>query len=315
MSNNSSASIKVETIKKELFFNTYFDNEYYKTLDNKEDLTDNPILPVQHTLELNNLKPNSNKFHNKKESEKVMIKNITDETGVLSLMGPNSRKLLSQITNVSLENESFPFGLSKKINIANVEVRASRVTYVGELGWEMYMPMNKMPNEYKSIIEIGKDYKMLHCGYHALNSLRLEKGYCHWGHDIGDEETPLEAGLGFAVSYDKDVDFIGKEALLKQKKEGIKKRRLNFAIENPDIMLYHDEPIWVNGDRMGEITSAMFCHTVGSSVGLGLINCPDGFDSGIVDSGDFEIEVACEKYKAKASLSAFYDPKRKKILV
>ena len=148
-----------------------------------------------------------------------------------------------------------------------------------------------------------------HAGMHALNSLRLEKAYRHWGHDITDEDTPLEAGLSFAVAWDKSGGFLGREALIRKKENGLlKKRMVQFALENPEPLLYHNEPIWCGNTIVGDTTSGMYGHSIGSCLGMGYIENPEGVSKEWIESQKFEIEVAGERYPAKASLKAFYDP-------
>ncbi len=157
---------------------------------------------------------------------------------------------------------------------------------------------------------------------HALNSLRLEKAFRHWGHDITDEDTPLEGGLEFAVKFEKSGGFIGREALLSQKEEllktkkaAMKKRLVQFALEDPGPMLYHNEPIWCNGKIVGDLTSGMYGHTIGASLGMGYVVNEDGVSKEFIDSSNFEIEIAGLRYRAKGSLKAFYDPEGKRIRI
>jgi len=145
-------------------------------------------------------------------------------------------------------------------------------------------------------------------GYHALDSLRLEKGYRHWGHDIGPTETPLEAGLGFAVALGKPDDFKGRAAIEKQKQAGIKRRLVHLKLHDDAPILLHDEAIFRDGKIVGQVTSGGFGYTVGSSVGLGYVDMPDGFDRSLVETGSFEIEIAGDMFGADASLKPFYDP-------
>ena len=193
------------------------------------------------------------------------------------------------------------------------KVRASRITYVGELGWEIYIPTEFALSVYDLIIEKGKAFNLKHAGYHALNSLRMEKGYRHWSHDITIDDTPIEAGLGFAVSFKKKGGFIGMDALLKQKEKGVKKRLVQFILEDPEALLYHNEPIWRDGVIVGYITSGMFGHTIGRSIGMGYVNNEDGATPDFVKSGNYEIEIACKRYAAQASLQPSYDPKNERI--
>ena len=140
--------------------------------------------------------------------------------GVISVMGPNARALLQSMTPDDLSNEGFAFGYSREIELGYARVRASRITYVGELGWELYIPTEFVAHVYDALTEAGQDFELAHAGYHALNSLRIEKGYRHWGHDITDEDSPLQAGLGFAVKLKKPGGFIGRDALLQERASG-----------------------------------------------------------------------------------------------
>jgi 4-methylaminobutanoate oxidase (formaldehyde-forming) len=174
----------------------------------------------------------------------------------------------------------------------------------------LYIPTEFATGVFDALTEAGTAVGMRHAGYHALNSLRMEKGYRHWGHDISPDETPLEAGLGFAVSWSKPSDFIGRDALLRQKETGVHQRLVHFALADPARLLYHNEPIWRDGVLVGRITSGMFGHTVGASLGMGYVtNAGAVVDRDFITSGRYEIEVAGERIAAKASIEAFYDPK------
>jgi len=252
----------------------------------------------------------------------LSVTDVTSGYAVLSLMGPESRNLLGRLTENDLSNEAFPFGTGKEIEIGFGKALALRVTYVGELGWEIYIPTEFAQDIFDKIIEVGSDFDLQLAGMHALNSLRLEKAFRHWGHDISDEDTPLEAGLGFAVNFDKPGGFIGKEALLIQK-EGLsktknnflQKRLLQFVLEDPEPLLYHNEPIWCNGRIVGDLTSGMFGHTIGASLGMGYVTNEDGVSKEFIDASNFEIEIAGQRYPAIASLRAFYDPEGKRIRI
>ena len=228
---------------------------------------------------------------------------------VLGLMGPQSRRLLAGLTDANLASEAFPFGSSRIIDLAYARVRASRITYVGELGWELYVPSDCVQSVYEEIIGAGVGCGLVHAGYHAMNSLRMEKGYRHFGHDIGEEDTPLEAGLGFAVSWDKPGGFIGREALLAQRERGVRRRLVNFRLEAPEPLLYHNEPIWRDGRIVGRLTSGMFGHTVGAPLGMGYVENEGGAVSAEwAAAGRYELEVAAVRLPAIASLRPFYDP-------
>jgi 4-methylaminobutanoate oxidase (formaldehyde-forming) len=238
---------------------------------------------------------------------------VTSGSAVLSVMGPNSRALLAKLTDADLSNEAFPFGTAREIDLGMARVRALRITYVGELGWELYVPSEFAPGVFDAIQAEGGAFGLRLAGMHVLDSCRIEKAFRHWGHDITDEDTPLEAGLGFACRFDKNVAFIGRDALLRQKEAGLKKRLVQFALEDPEPLLYHNEPIYRDGEIVGYTTSGNYGHHLGAAIALGYVNHPDGVDAEFVNSGRYEIEVACERFPARASLRPLYDPKAERI--
>ena len=243
----------------------------------------------------------------------AVLTDVTSGHAVLGVMGPRARDLLTRVTDADLSNDAFPFATSQEIDLAYAKVRASRISYVGELGWELYIPTEFSLGVYDAIVAEGDDLGLKHVGMHAMNSLRMEKGYRHWGDDITEEDTPLEAGLGFAVAFDKDADFIGRDALLRQKETGLKRRLVQFSLEDPEPLLYHDEPIWRDGKIVGRITSGMFGYTIGCAIGIGHVEHEDGVNANFVNAGSYEIEVACERIPARASLRPFYDPKSERV--
>jgi glycine cleavage system T protein len=233
---------------------------------------------------------------------------VSSAYAVLGLMGPESRALLGELTDADLATAAFPFRTSKIIDLGHARVRASRITYVGELGYEFYIPTEFAPGVYDALVAAGAAFGLRLAGYHALNSLRIEKAYRHWGHDISDENTPLEAGLGFAVAWDKPGGFTGREALIKQRAAGVRRRLVALALESPERLLYHNEPIWRNGLLVGKITSGMFGHTLGVALGLGYLECGgEPVSNGWIAAGRYEIEVAGERVPARVSLRPFYD--------
>ncbi len=247
-----------------------------------------------------------------------VLTNITSGLGVLSLMGPHARDLLAALTPEDVSDRAFAFGTSREIELGFALVRASRITYVGELGWEIYIPTEFMAGVYDEVVEAGARFGLTHAGYHALNSLRIEKAYRHFGHDIADEDTPWEAGLGFAVKLDKPGGFIGREALLRQREAGIAKRLVQFKLTSPEPLLYHNEPIWRGESIVGYIRSGMYAHTLGAAVGLGYVTDPEGRPGdaktpGSIDADAYEIEVAGVRHAAIASLRPLYDPKNERI--
>jgi len=239
---------------------------------------------------------------------------VTSGLPMLGLMGPNSRALLEELSGENLSNEAFPFATSREIEIGYARVRASRITYVGELGWELYIPAEFATHAYEAIVDVGRSYGLVNAGYHAMNACRMEKAYRHWGHDIGDEDTPLEAGLGFAVALDKPGGFTGRDALLRQKEDGISRRRLvQFKLEDDQKLLYHEEPIYRDGELIGSITSGMYGHRIEASLGMGYLRAADGVTKDFIEAGSYEIDVAAERVPASAQLAPFYDPKMARV--
>jgi len=235
---------------------------------------------------------------------------VSSAYAVLGLMGPNSRALLQSLTDADLSTAAFPFATSQIIDLGYARVRASRITYVGELGYELYVPTEFVQGVFDALAGAGGAHGLKLCGYHAMNSLRIEKAYRHWGHDVGEEDTPLEAGLGFAVNFAKSGGFIGLEALLRQKEQGVRRRLVNFRLEADDPLLYHNEPIWRSGRIVGRLTSGMFGHTVGRPLGLGYVeNDGELVTDEWVLGGDYQLEVAAARLPATAALKPFYDPR------
>ncbi len=193
-------------------------------------------------------------------------------------------------------------------------MRASRITYVGELGWELYVDTEFAQGVFDTIVAAGDAVGLKLAGYHAMNSLRIEKGYRHWGHDITDEDTPLEAGIGFAVAWNKRGGFMGREALLRQREQGVTRRLVQFALEDPEPLLYHNEPVWRDGAVVGRISSGMFGHTLGRAMGLGYVENGGGpVSPDFIAAGRFEIEIAGRRVPAKASLRPMYDPANRRV--
>ena len=237
---------------------------------------------------------------------------ITSANAVLSLMGPNARKILGTVTRDDVSNAAFPFGTLRTIGIAGCPVRALRVTYVGELGWELHLPVEYAQTVYQAIMQAGEPLGLVNAGYRAIESLRLEKGYRAWGADIGPDHTPVESGLGWAVKLRKNVDFKGRDAVKAQKEAGVKKRLVCFTTD-PDIVLLGRETIYRNGERVGWLSSGGFGYTVGKSIGFGYVRCADGVDADYVTAGTYELEVATERVAAQATLAPLYDPKMDRV--
>ena len=242
------------------------------------------------------------------------LTDITSGLATLGIMGPRSRELMEKVTSADLSNDAFPFATSQEIELGYAQVRAMRITYVGELGWEIYIPTEFALHVFDEIMRAGEAVDLRLCGFHAMTSCRLEKAYRHWGHDIGPEDSPLEAGLGFAVALGKDADFVGRSALEAQKAKGLERRLVQFQLDEPELMLYHDEPIYRNGERMGLTTSGGWGHSVGKAIAMGYAHGEAGrLDAAWVREGEWEIEMAGKRYPASASLRPAYDPASKRV--
>nr|WP_316650432.1 FAD-dependent oxidoreductase [uncultured Gellertiella sp.] len=239
----------------------------------------------------------------------VGIEDVTSAIAILGVMGPNARALMQSVSADDFTNAGFPFGASKVVTIGSVEARATRISYMGELGWELYVPAEFAIALFDTLMAAGGPHGLKLCGMHAMDALRIEKAYRHWGHDITEEDTPIEAGLAFAVAYDKAVPFLGREALLKQRAEPVLKKRLvQFALNDPDPILYHNEPIYRNGKLVGTTSSANYGHHLGSAIALGYVVEEGGVTPDYVASGEWEIEIGLKRFSARASLRPMYDP-------
>lgn len=243
----------------------------------------------------------------------AFLTNVTSAFAVLGVMGPNSRKFMSDVTSADLSNEAFPFLSSREIEIGHAVVRATRITYVGELGWELYIPVEFATHVYDTLVSKGQGHGMHHAGFHSMESLRIEKGYRAWGPDLTDQDTPIEAGLRFAIAFDKAVEFQGKQALLGQIKKGLNRRLAMFTLDDPDPLLLGDEPIYRDGKIAGRITSGSYGHTIGRSVGMGYVEDEAGVNGEYVRSGKYEIEISSDRFAAGASLRSPYDPEGKNV--
>ena len=230
-------------------------------------------------------------------------------------MGPQARDTLQPVVSADLSNKNFPFGNFKKIELAGIECLALRMSYVGELGWEIYVPITSSLNVFDEIMRSGTNYGICLAGYHAMNSLRLESGYRHWGHDITAADTPLEAGLGFAVAWDKPCGFIGRDALIAQRDEERVKRLIQFRIEDQEILSYHDDPIFRDGELVGTTTGGMWSYTEDKCLTMGYVNNKDGVSKSWIESGNWEIEIATHRLDVTPSIKSFYDPNKEKIRI
>ncbi len=239
--------------------------------------------------------------------EFVVITDVTASESVLVLMGPKAREVITRISPGDFSNEAFPFGTAQEIEIGMGLARAHRVTYVGELGWELYVPSDQTAHVFEAIEEAGAGSGLKLFGLHALDSCRIEKAFRHFGHDITDEDHVLEAGLGFAVKTAKG-DFIGRDAVLRKREDGLKRRLVQFRLRDPEPLLFHNEAIVRDGKIVSYVTSGNYGHHLGGAVGLGYVPCAGESEADVLASS-YEIEIAGERFPAEASLKPLYDPK------
>jgi heterotetrameric sarcosine oxidase gamma subunit len=241
----------------------------------------------------------------------VFVQDVTSGMPMLALMGPKARALLATLSPQDFSDAAFPFGTSREIDLGYARVRVSRLTYVGEQGYEIYMPAEFAGHVFDRIVEAGANFGLRMGGYFAINALRMEKGYRHWGHDIGEEDTPREAGLGFAVAMDKPGGFIGHGALV-QKAGQLTRRLVQLRLVNEGTnapLVYHNEPILRDGVIVGSITSGGWGHRTQASLGMGYVSCADGVTEAWLAAGAWEVEVAWTRHPARVQLRPWYDPK------
>jgi len=237
----------------------------------------------------------------------AFVTDVTSAYSTLAIMGPNARSLMQRLTSSDLSHAAFPFATRQTVEIGYANVEAFRISYVGELGWELYMPSEFTAHVYEQTVREGDSFGLRHAGYHALNTLRLEKGFREWGHDIGPLDTPVEAGLLFLVDWEKKGGFRGREALLRQMDQRPGKRLVGFALPDCDKLIYHDEPVLLDGNIVGRITSGGYSHTLNCPIGLAYVEHPEVFRKGFFNAGRYEVEVARARYKAEISLRPLHD--------
>jgi len=244
---------------------------------------------------------------------RVVVTDVTAGEGVLAIMGPRAREFLNAVSPADFSNAANPFGTAQDIEIGMGVARAHRVTYVGELGWEVYISADQCAHVFEVLAEAGHDLGVRLCGMHMMDSCRIEKGFRHFGHDITCENHVLEAGLGFAVKKDKP-DFIGRGAVLDKLEQGLDKRMVQFRLTDPEPLLYHNEPILRNGELVGFLTSGAYGHALGGAMGLGYVPCTGETPADLLAS-TFEIDVMGTKFHAEASLKPMYDPASQRVKV
>jgi 4-methylaminobutanoate oxidase (formaldehyde-forming) len=248
------------------------------------------------------------------ENLDARLVDVTSAYGVLSLMGPKARDVLQAVTADDVSNKGFPFGQAREIQIAGAPVRALRVTYVGELGWELHVPVEALGAVYDALMAAGADHGIANAGYRAIESLRLEKFYRAWSSDISPDHSPLEAGMSWAVKLKKNTPFLGREALVQLASKKLPKILACFTVDDPSIVLLGRETIFRNGKQVGWLASGGFGYTLNTNIGIGYVRNPqDGVTSEEVLSGSYELEIACQRYPARVSLQPLYDPKNERV--
>ncbi len=241
----------------------------------------------------------------------VVITDVTAGEGVLAVMGPNARKLLEKVSPADFSNDANPFGTAQEIELGMGLARVHRVTYVGELGWEVYVSSDMAAHAFETLHAAGQDMDLKLCGMHMMDAARMEKGFRHFGHDITAEDHVLEAGLGFAVKTDKP-DFIGRDAVLRKKETGLNARLVQFKLTDPEPLLYHNEPIVRDGEVVGYLSSGGYGHHLGAALGMGYVPCKGETLAEMLGS-TYEIDVMGTRVKAEAQTRPFYDPKSERV--
>ena len=236
----------------------------------------------------------------------VVITDVTAGEAVLAVMGPNARKLLEMVSPNDFSNATNPFGTAQEIELGMGLARAHRVTYVGELGWEVYVSADMAGHTFETLWEAGQNLNAKLCGMHMMDSCRIEKGFRHFGHDITCEDHVLEAGLGFAVKTEKP-NFIGRDAVMRKKETGLNTRMVQFKLTDSEPLLYHNEPVIRDGKIVGYLSSGNYGHHLGAAVGLGYVPCSGETALDLLAS-TYEIDVAGTRVAAEASLRSIYDP-------
>ena len=234
----------------------------------------------------------------------VDLRDVTEDWATLSLMGPRSREVLSKVTESNLQAKEFPFATVQEINVAATTIRAIRITYMGELGWELHMPKEEAGNVYDALMQAGEEFDIANAGYRAIESLRLEKGYLAWSSDITPNDSPFEAGLGWAVKLGTQTPFLGREACEKIKSSKLTKKLCCFSVEGADTVLHGRETLYRNGIAVGYVTSAGWGYTVEKNIAYGYVKNDEGVDDDFLQDGTYELEVACDRVAATLELSS-----------
>jgi heterotetrameric sarcosine oxidase gamma subunit len=241
--------------------------------------------------------------------DRAYVTDVTSSLAQINIQGPRSRELLSTITSVDMSNDEFPFRTARYIDIGFARALCVRITYLGELGYELFVPAEQAMHVYEQLVEAGVSTGLRHTGLKALASLRMEKGYRDYGHDIDNTDSVLEAGLGFAVAMDKPGGFIGRDAVVAKKNAGSLTRRLvQVRVLDPQPLMHHAEIVLRDDVAVGYVRAASYGHTLGGAVGLAMVECADGVSPDFITSGLWQVDIAGIRYPAVASLRPMYDP-------
>jgi sarcosine dehydrogenase len=241
------------------------------------------------------------------------LTDVTSQNAVLALMGPAARHVLQKLTREDVGNAAFPFARARRVQLAGAPVLALRITYVGELGWELHLPVEYAATLYDALMQSGRDFGIANAGYRAIETLRLEKGYRAWGADISPDHTPLEAGLGWAVKLKSRTPFLGREALEQQARAPLRKWLCAFTADDPAVMLFGRETIYRDGERVGWLGSGGFGHTLKTNIGYGYVRQPQGLTREYLLAGHYELEVATERIPCRIHLGPLYDPRMERV--
>jgi 4-methylaminobutanoate oxidase (formaldehyde-forming) len=236
----------------------------------------------------------------------AVVTDVTAAMGTLAVMGPRSRELLCRITDADLSTAAFPFGTAREIDLGWARALALRVSFVGELGWELYVSVDSLVTAYDRVVAAGADLGLRHAGYHALDTLRMEKGYRHWPYDVGPADTPLDAGLGFIVAWDKP-GFVGRDALLAAREAPRRRRTVHLALDDPEPLLRHGESVLRDGRVTGRVTSGAYGHHLGRAVAIAVLEDPAAFADAALAGGGWTVDVAGLAVPATLSPRPFYD--------
>jgi 4-methylaminobutanoate oxidase (formaldehyde-forming) len=248
------------------------------------------------------------------EDAQAFVTDVTSAYGQLNVQGPNSRALLERVTSADLSNAAFPFRSAREIDVGFARALCIRITYLGELGYELYVPAEQATHVYERLVAAGRELKLAHAGLRALGSLRMEKGYRDYGHDIDNTDVPYEVGLGFAIDLKKPDGFIGKEAVLEHKARGPLTRRLvQVLVKDPEPLMFHAEVVLRDRVPVGYVRAASYGHTLGGAVGLAMVEPKAPVDEAYLKSGDWQVNIAGKLYPALVSARPLYDPEMKRI--